>query len=51
MKDINNLLKHFLATPEWKDGIFFKLDFNIYASITGKAWRLPYDFKIKICMN
>jgi hypothetical protein len=50
-KNMNDIIKKFLATPQWKDDVFFILDFNIYAAITGRAWRLPYDFKIRICMN
>jgi hypothetical protein len=48
---MNKIIKSFLANPEWKDGCFFVMDFNIYAGVTAKAWRLPKDFKIRIGLN
>ena len=40
-----------LWNPYTDDRIYYQIDFTRYAAVYGKAWRLPYGFKINYCLN
>ena len=46
-----DLDKYNLWNPWTKDRIYYFIDFSSYAAVTGKAWRLPFNFKIQFCVN
>lgn len=45
---IENFIK---IKNSWMDDVFFFVTFTSYAMITCRAWDLPRDFEINLCLN